>query len=198
MTAEVPIAENNEATKLLREIRQTRNGTELWQMLHELGAVFGRTWQANYSPKSPLVIGIPRGGVPLSQGFHSVFPDSPLIMANTGLYRQPESPAIDLSQINGAADICLVDTVVFRGRTMTQILSELASHVGPERLHVITAFASPKAVRLLQDPTTPENFLQVGEVEAREKQVWDPYFYQQYTTMADIPNFGQLLAYCRD
>lgn len=180
---------------LLSSIRADRSGGgPLRQNISAVAEIMGRDWASeNYPGRNGTIIGIPRSGVPMSDGLNAVFPGYDYLLSNDGGNRDEGQPILpdDLS-INGS-NLLVTDSVIVTGRTVALTLSAALSKARSiERATVFAAFASVGGlINLLE--IFPQLEINVGAL-ARTKQHWDVHRWQSSLTLEGIPNLGELVS----
>jgi uracil phosphoribosyltransferase len=180
---------------LVAEIRADRTGgSHLRQKFHYLAELMGRNWLAERGETiRPTVIGIPRSGVPMSEGLHQFFFSQPLIQANLGFHRNMQISPLTLPRTIDGNEFIVVDSVVLTGQTLLEVLDCLRTQRSSAEVTIFAALASPEGVRRVID-RFPNVQFQIAMMESHTCSHWNPHTYRLTKTMPNMGNFGELVS----
>jgi hypothetical protein len=181
---------------LLSLIKTDRNGGEaLRQNIFATAEIMGRRWQSENCPeRNGMIIGIPRSGIPMSDGLRAVFSKYNYCSSNDGANKDVDQPVLpDDLNFDSVANLLIADSVIVTGATVTQTLKAALSKARSiDRIAVFSVFASADGIMNLFD-VFPGLEINIGSF-AKTKQHWDIHRWKLSTTLEGIPNIGQLVS----
>lgn len=181
---------------LLTSVQYDRSGGEpLRRNMTAIAEIIGREWRSeNSRGGNGVIIGVPRSGVPMSDGLKTVFPEYNYLLSNSGANQDANQPILpsDLT-FNGSTNLLIADSVIVTGGTIAEILRTAQSGtISFNQIAVFAAFASTEGVTTLLK-IFPELKIDIGSFVST-KQNWDFYRWKSHLTLDGMPNFGELVS----
>ncbi len=159
--------------ELGNSICQNRLGGEIFRdELHEVGILMGKGLPLDAQQaesESAMIIGIPRGGVPLAEGVKQSLPNAQLFFTNDGKNADPYRPLLALDTPEGYPNLILIiDTVVDLGSTDERTVREAYSQFPNSTISIISLITSVDgAFRLENTFPNLKHYTAIVEKETR-------------------------------
>lgn len=180
--------------KLLESVRTDSQGGEKFrQQLRKLAFHLGSFWAEGHSgTEPPLIIDIPRGGVPLGEGLKSLFPGALYFHTNDGENRDPKRSLLPENFPGGTINlILLADAVVGTGATIQRTIAAIEARAQVGEIVLFNAVTSQHGIEvLLQDH--PRLRIRTATVEQRYQ--WVDSNGKRVFFVADIGDVGELVS----
>lgn len=180
---------------LLSSIRtDLSGGIPLRRNISAIAQIMGSEWQSeNYPGRGGTIIGIPRSGIPMSDGLKMVFSGYEYLKANDGADRDEGQPILPDDLVINGPNLLIADSVIITGTTVALTLSAALSKVRSiDQIAVFSAFSSVGGVINLLD-MFPGVEINIGSF-AKTKQHWDTHRWKTSIILDGIPNFGELVS----
>ncbi len=189
--------DNPAIEQLVYQIRQEKTGGQpLRKRLFAIAQMLVNVRDGQQQPiveDNSVIIGIPRGGVPMYEGVKSIHSQSPSYLMNAGAKRDSlrQLLPVDFPRDQSFEEALINDAVIITGKTIDETVQSILAKSRVNRISVFTVIALKEGVDLLLS-RYPSLTIFAGDIEIKAIQRWDPYRFKLIKTI-NIGNIGQLV-----